>query len=64
MPSDWSLQRGRRRGRGHVGHFSVRPQHNVVMRAAGLEWHEQGDVWHRVITNEHRSAISDIPAEA
>jgi thiopeptide-type bacteriocin biosynthesis protein len=33
-----------------------------MMRAAGLEWYEQGDVWDRVITNEHRSAINDIPA--
>ncbi|MFI5723554.1 thiopeptide-type bacteriocin biosynthesis protein [Streptomyces cyaneofuscatus] len=34
----------------------------IMMRAAGLEWYEQGDVWHRVITREHRSAISDVPA--
>ncbi|MFI1591894.1 thiopeptide-type bacteriocin biosynthesis protein [Streptomyces halstedii] len=35
----------------------------IMMRAAGLEWYEQGDVWHRVITEEHRSAISDVPAD-
>ncbi|GAA1192719.1 hypothetical protein GCM10009654_57500 [Streptomyces hebeiensis] len=35
----------------------------IMMRATGLEWYEQGDVWHRVITEEHRSAISDVPAE-
>jgi thiopeptide-type bacteriocin biosynthesis protein len=35
----------------------------IMMRAAGLEWYEQGDVWHRVITREHRSAISDVPRE-
>lgn len=33
----------------------------IMMRAAGLEWYEQGDVWHRVITHEHRSAVSDVP---
>ncbi|MFH9734372.1 thiopeptide-type bacteriocin biosynthesis protein [Streptomyces sp. NPDC017260] len=35
----------------------------IMMRAARLEWYEQGDVWHRVITKEHRSAISAVPAE-
>ncbi|GAA2476960.1 hypothetical protein GCM10010406_11470 [Streptomyces thermolineatus] len=35
----------------------------IMMRAARLEWYEQGDVWDRVITTEHRSAISDVPAE-
>ncbi|MEU1533950.1 thiopeptide-type bacteriocin biosynthesis protein [Streptomyces fagopyri] len=35
----------------------------IMMRAAGLEWYEQGDVWHRVITTEHRSAIADVPAD-
>ncbi|WP_030898826.1 thiopeptide-type bacteriocin biosynthesis protein [Streptomyces sp. NRRL F-5126] len=35
----------------------------IMMRAAGLEWYEQGDVWHRVITDEHRSAIGDVPRE-
>ncbi|MCX4676182.1 thiopeptide-type bacteriocin biosynthesis protein [Streptomyces sp. NBC_01433] len=35
----------------------------IMMRAAGLEWYEQGDVWHRVITEEHRSAVSDVPAD-
>ncbi|GAA3160324.1 hypothetical protein GCM10017688_02530 [Streptomyces ramulosus] len=35
----------------------------IMMRAARLEWYEQGDVWHRVITKEHRSAISDAPVE-
>ncbi|MGK5499304.1 thiopeptide-type bacteriocin biosynthesis protein [Streptomyces sp. URMC 125] len=33
----------------------------IMMRAAGLEWYEQGDVWHRVITDEHRSFIGEIP---
>lgn len=35
----------------------------VMMRAAGLEWQEQGDVWDRVITEEHRSATQNIPHE-
>lgn len=35
----------------------------IMMRAARLEWYEQGDVWDRVITTEHRSAVSDIPNE-
>lgn len=35
----------------------------IMMRAAGLEWYEQGDVWHRVITDEHRSAVSDVPPD-
>ncbi|WP_328914768.1 MULTISPECIES: thiopeptide-type bacteriocin biosynthesis protein [unclassified Streptomyces] len=35
----------------------------TLMRAAGLEWYEQGDVWHHVITTEHRSSITDIPRE-
>ncbi|WP_268220996.1 thiopeptide-type bacteriocin biosynthesis protein [Streptomyces sp. EMB24] len=35
----------------------------IMMRAAGLEWYEQGDVWDRVITTEHRSAVSDVPVE-
>ncbi|MEV8397208.1 thiopeptide-type bacteriocin biosynthesis protein [Streptomyces niveus] len=35
----------------------------IMMRAAGLEWYEQGDVWDRVITEEHRSAVSDVPVE-
>ncbi|MDD1062836.1 thiopeptide-type bacteriocin biosynthesis protein [Streptomyces cocklensis] len=35
----------------------------TLMRAAGLEWYEQGDVWHHVITAEHRSSITDIPRE-
>ncbi|MFB8143403.1 thiopeptide-type bacteriocin biosynthesis protein [Streptomyces parvus] len=35
----------------------------IMMRAARLEWYEQGDVWDRVITTEHRSAVSDIPSE-
>ncbi|MFF8958694.1 thiopeptide-type bacteriocin biosynthesis protein [Streptomyces sp. NPDC014894] len=33
----------------------------IMMRATGLEWYEQGDVWHRVFTDEHRSAISGVP---
>ncbi|UWE13666.1 thiopeptide-type bacteriocin biosynthesis protein [Actinacidiphila bryophytorum] len=35
----------------------------TLMRAAGLEWYEQGDVWHRVITAEHRSSLAGIPRE-
>ncbi|MBD0735748.1 thiopeptide-type bacteriocin biosynthesis protein [Streptomyces sp. CBMA29] len=35
----------------------------TLMRAAGLEWYEQGDVWHHVITTEHRSNTADIPRE-
>jgi thiopeptide-type bacteriocin biosynthesis protein len=35
----------------------------IMMRAARLEWYEQGDVWNRVITAEHRSAVSDVPAQ-
>ncbi|MFF6955592.1 thiopeptide-type bacteriocin biosynthesis protein [Streptomyces sp. NPDC008317] len=35
----------------------------TLMRAAGLEWYEQGDVWHRIITTDHRSTIADIPRE-
>ncbi|WP_103889090.1 thiopeptide-type bacteriocin biosynthesis protein [Actinacidiphila yanglinensis] len=35
----------------------------TLMRAAGLEWYEQGDVWHHVITAEHRSSIADISRE-
>ncbi|WP_326662800.1 thiopeptide-type bacteriocin biosynthesis protein [Streptomyces sp. NBC_00385] len=35
----------------------------LMMRTAGLEWYEQGDVWHRVITEEHRSAINDVAAD-
>ncbi|MGW2115041.1 thiopeptide-type bacteriocin biosynthesis protein [Streptomyces zhihengii] len=35
----------------------------IMMRAARLEWYEQGDVWDRVITAEHRSAVSDVPVE-
>ena len=35
----------------------------IMMRAAGLEWYEQGDVWHRVITEEHRSAVGDVPGD-
>jgi thiopeptide-type bacteriocin biosynthesis protein len=35
----------------------------IMMRAAGLEWYEQGDVWHHVITEEHRSAVSEVPAD-
>ncbi|MFC9754932.1 thiopeptide-type bacteriocin biosynthesis protein [Streptomyces sp. NPDC056921] len=36
----------------------------LMMRAAKLEWYEQGDVWHRVITEEHRSAINDVPTDS
>lgn len=35
----------------------------IMMRAARLEWYEQGDVWDRVITTEHRSAVSDVLRE-
>jgi thiopeptide-type bacteriocin biosynthesis protein len=35
----------------------------IMMRAAGLEWYEQGEVWDRVITDEHRSAVSDVPTD-
>ncbi|MGW7386617.1 thiopeptide-type bacteriocin biosynthesis protein [Streptomyces sp. NPDC054794] len=35
----------------------------IMMRAAGLEWYEQGDVWHRVIGEEHRSALEGVPEE-
>lgn len=35
-------------------------QHDARRR---LEWYEQGDVWHRVITEEHRSAVSDVPTD-
>ncbi|MFD6128806.1 thiopeptide-type bacteriocin biosynthesis protein [Streptomyces diastaticus] len=35
----------------------------IMMRAARLEWYEQGDVWDRVITAEHRSAVSDVPPD-
>ncbi|MFJ2114654.1 MULTISPECIES: thiopeptide-type bacteriocin biosynthesis protein [unclassified Streptomyces] len=33
----------------------------VLIRAAGLEWYEQGDVWHRV--SEERPLPADIPAD-
>ncbi|WP_326687245.1 MULTISPECIES: thiopeptide-type bacteriocin biosynthesis protein [unclassified Streptomyces] len=33
----------------------------IMMRAAGLEWYEQGDVWQRVIGEEHRSALENVP---
>ncbi|WP_065965968.1 thiopeptide-type bacteriocin biosynthesis protein [Streptomyces sparsogenes] len=32
----------------------------TLMRAAGLEWYEQGDVWHRV--TEERPLLPDVPA--
>ncbi|MFE2763302.1 thiopeptide-type bacteriocin biosynthesis protein [Streptomyces halstedii] len=35
----------------------------IMMRAARLEWYEQGDVWDRVITAEHRSAVSYVLPE-
>ncbi|MEV3853047.1 thiopeptide-type bacteriocin biosynthesis protein [Streptomyces sp. NPDC050095] len=35
----------------------------IMMRAAGLEWYEQGDVWDRVINEEHRSDTSKVLAE-
>ncbi|MEU6174012.1 thiopeptide-type bacteriocin biosynthesis protein [Streptantibioticus parmotrematis] len=51
------------------GDLSVGPRElsvllcTIMMRAARLEWYEQGDVWDRVITTEHRSAVSDVPRE-
>lgn len=36
----------------------------IMMRAAKLEWYEQGDVWHRVITEEGRSVINDVPTSS
>jgi thiopeptide-type bacteriocin biosynthesis protein len=33
---------------------------STLMRAAGLEWYEQGDVWHRVALERPRAA--DVPA--
>lgn len=53
----------------HRGDFTVGPRElsillcTIMMRAARLEWYEQGDVWDRVITTEHRSATSDVPPE-
>lgn len=50
-------------------HLTVGPRElsvllcSTMLRAAGLEWYEQGDVWHRVITDEHRSAIADVPTD-
>ncbi|MFC9543061.1 thiopeptide-type bacteriocin biosynthesis protein [Streptomyces sp. NPDC056956] len=32
----------------------------VMMQAAGLEWQEQGDVWDRVINEEHRSVTGEV----
>ncbi|MEV8020023.1 thiopeptide-type bacteriocin biosynthesis protein [Streptomyces sp. NPDC086554] len=32
----------------------------VMLRAAGLEWQEQGDVWDRVINEEHRSSTGKV----
>ncbi|MGB8939068.1 MAG: thiopeptide-type bacteriocin biosynthesis protein [Streptomyces sp.] len=32
----------------------------VLLRSAGLEWQEQGDVWDRVINDEHRSATGRV----
>ncbi|MFH8466025.1 thiopeptide-type bacteriocin biosynthesis protein [Streptomyces sp. NPDC017991] len=32
----------------------------VMMRAAGLEWLEQGDVWDRVINEEHRTSTGKV----
>lgn len=32
----------------------------IMMRAAGLEWYEQGDVWDRVINEEHRSDTNKV----
>ncbi|MEW1892255.1 thiopeptide-type bacteriocin biosynthesis protein [Streptomyces sp. NPDC085659] len=58
------IQQSRRRGGLTIGprELSVLLC-TIMMRAARLEWYEQGDVWDRVITTEHRSAISDVPAE-
>ncbi|MFI5757604.1 thiopeptide-type bacteriocin biosynthesis protein [Streptomyces sp. NPDC051569] len=35
----------------------------TLMCAAGLEWYEQGDVWHHIITAEHRSSFAAIPRD-
>ncbi|MFI1015540.1 thiopeptide-type bacteriocin biosynthesis protein [Streptomyces sp. NPDC020965] len=35
----------------------------MMMRAAGLEWYEQADVWHRVITDEHRTPVNPMSPE-
>ncbi|MFI1865954.1 thiopeptide-type bacteriocin biosynthesis protein [Streptomyces jumonjinensis] len=35
----------------------------LMMRAAGLEWYEQADVWHRVITDEHRAPVNPMSPE-
>jgi thiopeptide-type bacteriocin biosynthesis protein len=35
----------------------------TLMRAAGLEWYEQGDVWHRIITADHRCTPANVPRE-
>ncbi|EOT04750.1 thiopeptide-type bacteriocin biosynthesis protein [Streptomyces noursei] len=36
---------------------------SAMMRGAGLEWYEAGDVWDRVISDEGRSAAEQIPEE-
>ncbi|MFF0630308.1 thiopeptide-type bacteriocin biosynthesis protein [Streptomyces sp. NPDC004296] len=36
---------------------------SAMMRGAGLEWYEAGDVWDRVISEEGRSAVEEIPEE-
>ncbi|MEN8656092.1 thiopeptide-type bacteriocin biosynthesis protein [Streptomyces sp. 21So2-11] len=35
----------------------------IMIRAAGLEWYEQGDVWGRVVNEEQRSDTSAVSAE-
>lgn len=53
----------------HRGDLTIRSRElsvllcTIMMRAARLEWYEQGDVWDRVITTEHRAAIGDVPLE-
>lgn len=51
----------------HRNDLSLRPRElsillsTIMLRAAKLEWYEQGDVWHRVITDEHRDTLGNTP---
>ncbi|BBA99050.1 hypothetical protein RVR_5507 [Actinacidiphila reveromycinica] len=36
----------------------------TMMRSAGLEWYETGDVWNRVITAEHRADFTGLAPDA
>lgn len=62
ITDSWEAQQVRQRGDLAVGprELSVLLC-TLMMRAAKLEWYEQGDVWDHVITEEHRSAINDVP---